>query len=374
MIQAEQVDGELICRLSGDWTILHAGDIAATLARLPGRLHPGDRVRFECAGLAQLDTAGAWLLQKTVRMLRGSGHEVALSGFRAANFHLIDHLEEVCPDDGEHTVGVNIPLLARFEALGRATVAGILHLGDAAAFLGRVFMTSGRCMRQPRRIRVQAVVAAMYHAGVSALPIVTLMTFLIAVVTAYQGAAQLAQFGAEVFTVEFTVGSLLRELSALLTAVVVAGRSGSAFTAEIGVMKIREEIDAMQTMGLDPYEVLVLPRVLALMIMLPLMTLLANVAGMLGALLSANLLLDMTVEAYFLNASQVITAQNFWAGMMKTPVFAFLIATTGCFWGLRVSGSADSVGRLTTISVVQSLFLILAADAVFAVIHVQLGI
>lgn len=374
LVAAAHIDGELVCRLSGDWTVLHARQVAAALATLPQQVRAGERVVLECAGLQRLDTAGAWLLQKTARAMRNSGHEVRLHGFREVNFHLIEHLDEVCPDDGEHTLGRPVPLSARFEALGRATVDGVRHIGDAVGFLGRVFVTGGRCMRRPRRIRYSAVVASMYRAGVAALPIVSLMTFLIAVVTTYQGAAQLAEFGAEVLTVEFTVGSLLRELAALLTAVVVAGRSGSAFTAEIGVMKMREEIDAMQTMGLDPYEVLVLPRVLALMIMLPLMTLMALFAGMLGALLSSSLLLDMTVEAFMLNASDIITPQNFWAGMMKTPVFAFLIATTGCFWGMRVSGSAESVGRLTTISVVQSLFLVLMADAVFAVIHVQLGI
>jgi len=358
----------------GDWTIVRAGAIERSLEALRARAGERARIRIECSPGIRFDSSGAWLLQRAVRNLEQQGHEVSLRGFDDGNFALVRALNPAAVSERRERLPGGAALRALFARIGRASIGGCLHLRAALLFLGRVFVTGGRCALRPRRIRFSAMSSAMHHAGVTALPIIGLLAFLIAVVTAYQGAIQLAEFGAEIFTVELTVASMLRELGILLTAIVVAGRSGSAFTAEIGVMKMREEIDAMHTMGLDPFEVLVLPRVLALMLMFPLMTMLANAAGLVGGWLSAMLLLDLSLDGYILSASTVITGEHFWAGMLKAPVFAFLIGTTATFWGMQVGGSADSVGRLTTVSVVQSLFLVIVADAAFAMVYAQFGL
>jgi phospholipid/cholesterol/gamma-HCH transport system permease protein len=193
-------------------------------------------------------------------------------------------------------------------------------------------------------------------------------------VLAYQGADQLRAYGAEIFTINLLGVSVLRELGVLLTAIMVAGRSGSAFTAEIGTMQVNEEIDALKTLGLDPVEVLVLPRLLAMMIALPLLAFFANMMALFGGAIMALFVLDISLAQFRDQFSQAITAQMFWIGIVKAPFFAFLIAMVGCYEGLRVEGSAESVGRLTTKSVVESIFLVIVADAAFSIFFSYLGV
>jgi phospholipid/cholesterol/gamma-HCH transport system permease protein len=214
----------------------------------------------------------------------------------------------------------------------------------------------------------------MEVAGVNALPIVGLLTFLIGVVLAYQSADQLRRFGAEIFTVNLLGISILRELGVLITAILVAGRSGSAFTAQIGTMKVREEVDALQTIGMDPIEVLVLPRMFALVIVLPLLAFYADIMGLLGGAIMSLVALDISMVQFLQQLKAWTTLWTFWIGIIKAPVFAFLIALVGCFQGLRVEGSAESVGRLTTQSVVQGIFLVIVADAIFSIIFSALHI
>jgi phospholipid/cholesterol/gamma-HCH transport system permease protein len=214
----------------------------------------------------------------------------------------------------------------------------------------------------------------MERTGFDALPIVGLLSFLIGVVTAFQGADQLRRFGAEIFTVDLVTHSILRELGILLTAIIIAGRTGSAFTAEIGTMKVNEEIDAMTTLGLDPIEVLVLPRILALVITLPLLTFYADVMGLFGGALMSMASLDMSLAEFLARVQATATNWTFWIGMIKAPVFAFVIAMVGCFEGLKVERSAESVGRLTTQSVVEAIFLVIVLDAGFSVLFSYLGI
>lgn len=364
-------NGALVARASGDWIIEHAAAIAARMKRLSRRVPAAGILEVHCDGVTRLDTAGAWLLQSTVERLRRAGCEARLLGFRRASFRVLEELPE---STGDHCQGVHRSLRERLETLGRAVVDGLRHLLEAAGFLGRVFAMIGRCTCTPRRLRLPAVIANMYRAGVTASPIVALLAFLISIALTYQGSVQLQRFGAEVFTVDLTAVTVLRELGVVLTAILVAGRSGSAFAAEIGVMQINEEVAAMQTMALDPLEVLVLPRIMALVLMLPLLTVLADLAGLAGGALSAALLLDLAPDAYLQQVQAAITPWTFWSGLIKAPVFAFLIATTACFWGMRASGSAENVGRLTTVAVVQAIFLVILADAAFSVIYTQLGL
>jgi phospholipid/cholesterol/gamma-HCH transport system permease protein len=210
--------------------------------------------------------------------------------------------------------------------------------------------------------------------GINALPIVGLLSFLIGVVVAFQGADQLRQFGAEIFTVNLLGVSILRELGVLLTAILIAGRSGSAFTAQIGTMKVNQEVDALQTIGLDPVEVLVVPRVLALMIMLPILVFYANLMGLLGGMVMATTVLDISLTTFLKQLQSAVNLTTFAIGMVKAPVFAFLIALVGCFEGFNVSGSAESVGQKTTASVVEGIFLVIVFDAAFSILFSILGI
>ena len=216
----------------------------------------------------------------------------------------------------------------------------------------------------------------IYHLeaiGFNAVPIVSLISFLIGVVLAYQGATQLRQFGAEIFTVELVAISVLREIGILLTAIIVAGRSGSAFTAQIGSMKLNEEIDAMRTLALDPMEVLVLPRVLALIIALPMLGFIADIMGLFGGALMCWVVLDITPGLYLQRLNEWVPLAHFWVGLIKAPFFALMIGLIGCFEGLQVEGSAESVGRLTTKSVVEAIFMVIVVDAIFSIYFAVIG-
>ena len=222
--------------------------------------------------------------------------------------------------------------------------------------------------------RFGSIVHHIEETGINAIPIIGLIAFLISVVLAYQGVAQLRPLGGEQYTVNLIAISVLREMGVLLTAIMVAGRSGSAFAAEIGVMKVREEVDALQVIGMNPFEVLVMPRILALVIVMPLLAFIADIMGLLGGAVTSWALLDMSLAPYLDRVQQVAHWQDYAVGIIKAPVFALLIGMTGCLHGMKVEGSAESVGRETTISVVKSIFLVLMADAVFSVFFEKVGL
>jgi phospholipid/cholesterol/gamma-HCH transport system permease protein len=223
-------------------------------------------------------------------------------------------------------------------------------------------------------VRWTALVYHMQASGLNALPIVGLMAFLIGVVLAFQGADQLQRFGAEIFTVNLVGVAVLREMGILITAIIVAGRSGSAYTAQIGTMKVNEEVDAMKTLGLDPMEVLVMPRILALVLVLPLLTFYADIMGLVGGAMMATATLDISPRQFIVQLQDAITPWAFWVGMIKAPIFAFIIAMVGCFEGLKVTSSAESVGLRTTKSVVEAIFLVIVLDAVFSIFFTIVGV
>jgi phospholipid/cholesterol/gamma-HCH transport system permease protein len=258
--------------------------------------------------------------------------------------------------------------------LGEAVVDGLARSRNMVGFFGQIVVTLGRVLLRPERIRFVSFVSHLEQTGLNALPIVGLLSFLVGVVLAYQGVDQLRKFGADMFMVNLVGVATLREMGILLTAILIAGRSGSAFTAQIGTMQVNEEVDAMRTLGLDPIEVLVLPRMLALIIAMPLVTFFANIMSLIGGGLIGVTLVDLTVPQFIRQLNQAVDLWDFWVGIIKAPVFAFLIAMVGCFEGLRVEGSAESVGRLTTQSVVESIFLVIVFDAVFSILFSYLGV
>jgi len=259
------------------------------------------------------------------------------------------------------------------QPVGRG-IGPALEARDLVAFIGLVTIALMRTVFQPRRMRWTALVSHIERTGLDAMPIVGLLGFLIGVVLAYQGADQLRQFGAEIFTVNLVGVGVLREMGIPLTAIIVAGRSGSAFTAEIGSMTLNEEVDAIRTLGLDPVDMLVMPRMLALMITLPLLTFFADMMGIFGGAVMALLALDISFSQYFRQLGTAITLTTFLVGMVKAPIFAAMIAVIGCFQGLRVGRSAAAVGRATTASVVEGVFVVILLDALFSVLFSILGV
>lgn len=241
-------------------------------------------------------------------------------------------------------------------------------------FLGEVAVKISRVALAPWRFRWTGFAVHVEATGLNALPIVGLLSFLIGVVLAYQGASQLVQFGAEIFTVNLLAVSVLREIGILMTAIIVAGRSGSAFAAQIGTMKVNEEVDALRTIGIDPVEALVAPRVVALMVSLPLLTVYANAMGLLGGAVICIVSLDITVAQFITQLQSAISIWTYWLGLLKAPVFAFAIALVGCYQGLRVTGGAAGVGRRTTMAVVEAIFIVIVADAFFSIVFAELGI
>lgn len=329
--------------------------------------------RLDISGLTQMDTAGAWFLVDRQRHAAQQGSELVILGAKTVQAQLIDTIANNMPPDD---TGADEPLgiADKLEAFGRKVTQGWRMAVELTSFLGQVVATLGGILRHPRRLRLTSVVHHCQEIGVSAVPIVALMAFLIGVVLAFQGSAQLRQFGAEVFVVDLIAISILRELGILLTAIIVAGRSGSAFTAAIGSMKMREEIDAMRTLGLDPVTILVVPRVLALMLMLPALGFIANISGLIGGALMSWIELGVSPAVF---QSRLVSNTDVWhfaVGMIKAPFFALIIGIIGCYEGMKVGGNAESLGRLTSASVVLSIFMVIVMDAMFSIFFAVVGV
>jgi phospholipid/cholesterol/gamma-HCH transport system permease protein len=245
---------------------------------------------------------------------------------------------------------------------------------DIITFVGRAASWTGSALIHPDCLRPASISRHVAETGIQALPIIGLMAVMIAVVIGYQGVAQLRPYGGEDFTINLVAVSVLREMGVLITSIMVAGRSGSAFTAEIGVMKTREEVDALKVMGIEPMQVLVVPRLIALVVTLPLLTFFADIMGLIGGAAIAQALLDVSPAQYLTRLPQVIDGSDLFVGLIKAPIFAFFIAIVSCMHGLRVSGSAESVGRETTRAVVKSIFLVIVLDAFFSILFEKIGL
>ena len=351
---------------SGDWTL-------ASLPSLGARVEEARRRRgtasIDASGIARLDTAGAELLLE----LAGDRRD-GISGLDAGRRALLDAVANAEKD----TVVKPVKRPSGIVALLARTGAAVETIGNDAialvGFIGLMLSTIVRTLPNPRRWRVTSLFFHIEQTGLDAVPIVALLSFLVGAVVAFLGATVLRDFGASVFTVELVGYSFLREFGVLLTAILIAGRSGSAFTAQIGSMKAREEIDAIRTLGLDPVEVLVLPRALALLVSMPILTFIAMLAGIFGGAIVCIFSLDISTGMFIERFHETASVRHFWVGMSKAPVFAFLIAAIGCLEGFKVAGSAESVGEHTTSSVVQSIFVVIMIDALAAIFFMQLNV
>ena len=332
-----------------------------------------DGLEIDAARAVTIDLSGAWLLHDLSRRAAATGLAVVWTGGAPPpTVALVD--DTLGTGKGPAFI---LPAAAEFRpvtAIGRTVVERWAGLQDGLAFTGEAAVRMLRGIHSVKSWRLISVARHVYETGIKAIPIVALIAFLISVILAYMSAEQLMKFGADIFVVDLITIAVLREMGVLLTAIIVAGRSGSAFAAEIGAMKLNEETDALRAIGISPMEVLVLPRVIGLVIALPLLTVVADAVGILGGALLCYSLLDMPFVQYFQRVHETVGAWTFWVGIIKAPVFALLIAGAGAYRGMQVRGSSRELGRLTTMAVVQAIFLVILANAMFAVLFMEMGI
>ncbi|MGP1395342.1 MAG: ABC transporter permease [Inquilinaceae bacterium] len=362
-----------VVAVSGRWDLRAALDLDRRVRLAAGEVTGVQTAAIDLGAVSALDTAGAWLLQRTRSDLRARGVDAGFANATPAQLALLEAVETRSADCQVQERRPN-KLVEIAERVGKATFAFIGEAMSLLNFLGMVCVRLAGVVVHPGRLRLTSTVHHMEMTGLNAMPIVGLLAFLIGVVLAYQSADQLRQFGAEIFVVNLLGVSVLRELGILITAIIVAGRSGSAFTAQIGTMKVNEEVDALQTLGLDPVDVLVLPRILALVATLPLLAFYANIMALAGGAVMSYTLIDISFGAFIQQLQSAVTLTTLWVGLIKAPVFGFVIALVGCYEGLKVTRSAESVGRLTTQSVVEAIFLVIVLDALFSVLFSLIGI
>ncbi len=355
--------GELV--LGGNWTARTIGAVDQQLMQL--KFTGNSAVQIDAAELTRLDTAGAWVLYKFLDMWRGKGMTLDLRGLRPECDRLLQAVTQHVQDQSGAPAPNAAPTDTALQRVGRATVGAWEQLFAMLSFVGESSMAFASCIAHPSRMRWRPILFNIRRAGFDALPIVGLLAFLLGIVVAYQGADQLRQYGANIFVADLVGLSMLREFAPLITAITIAGRSGSAFAAQIGTMAVTEEIDAMRTIGIAPLELLVLPKVIALCIALPLLTVFADVLGVIGGMLMARTQLDVGYVEFLDRMTKAVSITSYAVGICKAPVFALIISMVGCFQGFRTKGGADSVGQQTTRSVVQSIFLVIVADALFSI-------
>ncbi len=366
--QAATGDGAMAVRCAGPWTVhtLRTLDHDLTAVAWPST----GAVVLDGSSITTFDTAGAWLLHRTLRALGDAGCTARITGLQPAFAALLALI-------AERKLPLAIPTSSAPRGLafiGVRVQAYLVGFYGYLAFVGESSLALLRSLRHPARLRWRPILHNIQAAGVDALPITGLLSFLMGIVIAYQGADQLQRFGANIFVVDLVALAMLRELSPLLTAIIIAGSSGSAYTAQSGTMKVTEEIDALRTIGVGAQEMLVLPKLVALVIVLPLLTVYTDVTGLLGGMVMAQSRLGVGYDAFIDRLDEAIQLSSYWTGIAKAPVFAMIIALVGCYRGFQVGGSADSVGTQTTISVVQSIFLVIVTDAVFSIVFLWLDL
>lgn len=350
-------------RLEGGWTLQHTALIGRALQQAPDQVEA-----IDASGVERLDTVGVLRL---IRFARKHGLELSAIEFRQDHHALVSAIEDVQDDRPPHAREYGFA--AALARLGASVHGKAKEASTLVGFLGENLVKLARLAKEPSRLRVTSTVHHMEEVGLNAVPLVILLSYLVGAVIAFLGAAILSDFGAEIFVVELVSIAFLREFGVLLTAIILAGRTASAFTAQIGAMVSREEVDAIRTLGLDPIDLLVLPRTIALMVMLPLLTFLAMIAGLAGGLSVGAFSLEIPPQAYLARMQDTFQMRHMLVGLAKAPLFALLIALIGCLEGLKVTGTAQSVGERTTASVVQAISLVIVIDAFAAIWFMHMG-
>jgi len=359
-------------RPGGSWTAVNVTALEALADGVTDQLDRSKIVKVDMAGVRELDTLGAWLLEKMSRRATAAGHRADVVGVADNYAGLIEEVRQVNRRNPAPPPTLN-PVVVRVNEVGRAAVGASQDLAAFLQMLGSLFLALVNVLRRPRSLRLTSLVYQLYKVGWQAIPIMVLITFLIGAIIAQQGFFHFRKFGADSYVVDMVGILVLRELGVLIVAIMVAGRSGSAYTAELGSMKMREEIDALLTMGLDPVEVLILPRVIALVCALPILSFIGSMAALYGGGLVAQFYGGMGPPIYIARLREAVSVTHFEVGMLKAPFMALVIGIVACSEGLRVKGSAESLGRQTTTSVVKSIFLVIVLDGLFAVFFASIG-
>jgi phospholipid/cholesterol/gamma-HCH transport system permease protein len=366
-------DGEMtVLEPHGDWLVDTIGRQDAALRKVEEHTR-ADRIVIDFTHLQRIDTAGAYLLGRVTRRCNEPDADLHYRGSHRTARRLIEEVRQrttVCQPIAEPSFG----FMGAMARIGAGLEAAYLELVATMAFFGKTVTTGLSTIAQPWRFRIVPTVWAMEEVGVNALPIVAILSFFIGAVVAFMGANLLGQLGFSVFTVELVGIAVLREFGVLITAIMLAGRSDSAFTASIGAMKMQQEVDAMRVLGLDPFEALVLPRVVACVLMAPLLTFGAMISGIFGGMLVAWTAQDISPALFFTRFHAELDWSHFWVGMSKAPVFGMVVAIVGCRQGMEVKGDVESLGRRVTASVVQSIFAVIVLEALFAMMYLELGI
>lgn len=351
-----------LLRFTGSLTLAWLGDLAERLDQVAD-----ERPLLDLGGVERMDTVGAWLIH---RLARDRDAEV-----RGASEDQANLLEQVSQSDKPVKMRPDRtpPLYRILGQIGDATSVALRTLLGLLGFFGALLISVWNVIAHPRRFRLNAVTQQFEVVGVNALGIIGLMSFLVGIVIAQQGAVQLRQFGAEVFTINLIGRMSVKELGLLMTAIMVAGRSGSAFAAQLGSMKLAEEVDAMRTIGVSPMEALVLPRVMATVLLMPLLAFYSAMISIIGGGLFSWLSLDIPPVTFVQRIREVVPMTDLWATLIKAPVFGLIVAMAGCFQGMQVEGNAEEVGLRTTAAVVQGIFLVIVLDAFFAVFFTEIG-
>ncbi len=367
-LNAAMQDGHFELLASGSWTAVHAGELEAAIGRAADEAAKAGDVSIDMHNVAAFDTYGAWLLERLIRKRSGAGQQTGVVGLRMEFQGLLQDVHTVNrKEEGRHGL---TSAFGEFERALTEQARGFLPFLD---MLGAIGVAAVRVLRRPRDFRFTSLVHQLDRVCWQATPIIVLITFLIGCIIAQQGFFHFRRFGAENYVVDMVGILILREIGVLLVTIMVAGRSGSSYTAELGSMKMREEIDALRTMGLDPVEVLILPRVLALIIAVPILTFLGSMAALYGGGLVAWLYDGMSPQIFIARLHEAITVTHFKVGIIKAPFMALVIGVVACAEGLQVKGSAESLGLQTTTSVVKSIFLVIVLDGLFAIFFASIG-
>jgi phospholipid/cholesterol/gamma-HCH transport system permease protein len=358
---------------AGDWTATQARRLEALVEKPPGASQTARQVTIDMARVERLDTYGAWLLERLVRDFKARGCDTRVTGLSDNYRPLVDELAQVNLNEWPQPEREGA-VTGAIESIGR-TIFTVVHSARAVLdMLGAVAFALARVLAHPTRFRMTAMVHHLDNVGWRAVPIILLITFLIGCIIAQQGIFHFSKFGAEIYVVDMVGILVMREIGVLIVAIMVAGRSGSAFTAELGSMKMREEVDALRTMGFDPVEVLVLPRVIALIIGLPILTFIGSLAALYGGGLVCWLYGGIDPDVFLQRLREAITIDHFKVGMIKAPFMALVVGIVACVQGFEVKGSAESLGLQTTASVVESIFLVIVLDGFFAIFFASIGL
>jgi phospholipid/cholesterol/gamma-HCH transport system permease protein len=372
LLNVDTVGDTLELRPTGSWTVINANVLESLFNAVAPQLESAKRLRVDLAGVLEIDTLGAWLLEKISRGAEQAGQPVTVTGIDERHSGLIEDVRKV--NRGRRAARQQPhPILLRLEQAGRASFDAVGEIAIFLQMLGATGWALVRTLRHPRSLRLTSLVYQTWRIGWQAIPIMVLITFLIGAIIAQQGIFHFRKFGAESYVVDMVGILVLREIGVLIVAIMVAGRSGSACTAELGSMKMREEIDALTTMGLDPVEVLILPRIIALIVALPILAFLGSMAALYGGGLIAWLYGGMAPAIFIARLHEAVSVTHFEVGMIKAPFMALVIGIIACSEGLKVKGSAESLGRQTTTSVVKSIFLVIVLDGLFAVFFASIG-